>query len=387
VTKEAEGIYEGILTDKRQLGPYPMEKIKRVDAPTTIITDNIARSDEAESGFNRAERGDMGPVVARERVRFVMKHPLSAAEVDMTAHLASVVDGSVAAQTAPLPDNPTLISRHIKSLGYFLRSDIVGICELPPYAVYAHTKDGKAVEKIHKYAIVIVIDQGYDTFNSSTGNDWISNSQSFRSYSTSGFIACMMASYIRRLGYPARAHHARNYQVAVPPLLLHAGIGEMCRIGDIVLNPFLGPRFKAAVVTTDLPLEPDKPIDFGLQKFCHYCKKCARECPAKAITDGPKSMHNGYEVWKADIERCTKFRCTNQNGSGCGHCIKVCPWNKPKTWYHSAARWAVIRSNLMRRIMVRLDDVLGYGKQDVSGKWWLDLEEADGVLITPSTSG
>ena len=27
----------------------------------------------------------------------------------------------------------------------------------------------------------------------------------------------------------------------------------MCRIGDAVLNPFLGPRFKAAVVTTDLP--------------------------------------------------------------------------------------------------------------------------------------
>ncbi|MCP5104309.1 MAG: hypothetical protein GY950_13055 [bacterium] len=33
----------------------------------------------------------------------------------------------------------------------------------------------------------------------------------------------------------------------------------MCRIGDIVLNPFLGPRFKAAVVTTDLPLAADKP--------------------------------------------------------------------------------------------------------------------------------
>jgi hypothetical protein len=52
-----------------------------------------------------------------------------------------------------------------------------------------------------------------------------------------------------------------NYQVVVPPILLLAGLGEMCRIGDVVLNPFLGPRFKAAVVTTDLPLAADKPID------------------------------------------------------------------------------------------------------------------------------
>jgi len=372
-----------ILTNKQQLGPYPMEKLKRVDKPTTAITDNIERVDEAESGFNRAERGDWGPVVAQERLRFVMKYPLSAAEADMTAHLASVVDGPVAAQQAPIPNNPEILSRHIKSLGYFLRSDIVGICELPPYAVYKHTKDGKDVEKIHKYAIVIVIDQGYDTFHGATGNDWISNSQSFRSYSASGFIACIIANYIRRLGYPARAHHARNYQVAIPPLLLHAGIGEMCRIGDIVLNPFLGPRFKAAAVTTDLPLQPDKPIDFGLQQFCQYCKKCARECPSNAITDGEKSFYNGYEVWKADIERCTKFRCTNKNGSGCGRCIKVCPWNKSGVWYHNAVRWAVIRFNLMRKIMVRLDDLLGYGKQDISDKWWFDLEEVDGLIKTP----
>ncbi|MCX6013625.1 MAG: reductive dehalogenase, partial [Chloroflexi bacterium] len=256
-------------------------------------------------------------------------------------------------------------------------------CELPQYAIYTHTKDGKAVDLPHKYAICILIDQEYDTFHGATGNDWISNSQSFRSYSASGFIACIIANYIRRLGYHARAHHARNYQVALPPILLLAGMGEMCRIGDIVLNPFLGPRFKAAVVTTDLPLLPDKPIDFGLQQFCKYCRKCARECPAKAITDGEKSFYNGYEVWKPDVERCTKFRCTNQNGSGCGHCIKVCPWNKPRKWYHDTVRWTLERSDIARRIMVRLDDMLGYGKQDIHDKWWFDLEEVDGILKTP----
>jgi hypothetical protein len=56
-------------------------------------------------------------------------------------------------------------------------------------------------------------------------------------------------------------------------------LGEISRIGEIVVNSFLGPRFKAAMVTIDLPLVPDKPIDFGLQDFCSKCGKCARGAP------------------------------------------------------------------------------------------------------------
>ena len=121
------------------------------------------------------------------------------------------------------------------------------------------------MECSHKYAIGILVDQDYRTSHATSGHDWISNSMSFVAYSASGFIACILADYIRRLGYPARAHHARNYQVVVPPILLWAGLGEMSRIGDCVLHPFMGPRFKAAVVTTDLPMTIDTPIDFGLR--------------------------------------------------------------------------------------------------------------------------
>ena len=83
----------------------------------------------------------------------------------------------------------------------------------------------------------------------------------------------------------------------VPPILLKAGLGEVCRIGDIVLNPFLGPRFKASIVTTDLPLAVDKPIDFGLQDFCDKCKQCARYCPTGAISFGDKVIFNGYPLF------------------------------------------------------------------------------------------
>jgi reductive dehalogenase len=161
----------------------------------------------------------------------------------------------------------------------------------------------------------------------------------------------------------------------------------MCRIGDCVLNPFLGPRFKAAVVTTDLPLAPDKPIDVGIQDFCSKCKKCARECPSGAISSGDKVMYNGYEHWPTDIEKCTGMRVGNQKGSGCGTCVKVCPWNKPYTPVHRAVGWAVRHSGLARSVATWADDFMGYGKPKPENKWWFDLEDVNGILQIPTMKG
>jgi reductive dehalogenase len=374
--------YGKILNRNVPLGPFPMERLKRVEQPTTRITDDVQRTDEREQGFIRAARGDFGPVAKRE-INRPAKHPIHAAGRNMTSYLAPRVDGEVASTKAPIPEDPEILSRHIKRLGYFFRANIIGIGPLPQYAVYTHDKNGNPVKLDHKFAIVILIDQDFETMDASKGYDWISGSQSILGYSNSAFIACIMADYIRKLGYPARAHHSANYQVAIPPLLLLAGIGEMSRMGNSVLNPFLGARFKASAVTTDLPLLPDKPIDFRLQRFCQTCKKCAVLCPSRAIPMGDKVMYNGYECWKLDIERCAKFRVTNQNGSSCGQCIKVCPWNKPQGWTHDIARWMAMHTPWLDSLLVKMDDIWGYGKQHEEKKWWFDLEEIDGVLQIP----
>ncbi len=42
------------------LGAYPMEKIRRVDVPTTTISDHVPRVPKRAAFFTRAAMGDLG---------------------------------------------------------------------------------------------------------------------------------------------------------------------------------------------------------------------------------------------------------------------------------------------------------------------------------------
>jgi reductive dehalogenase len=371
-----------------QLGHYPLERLKRVDKPTSYIGPDVQRVSEREAGFIKAAKGDYGPRLEAEAARFVSKEPVAAALSQMVGDLGDMDLVDVYPRQAPMPKDAGAQSRHIKSLGYFLRADCVGICELPQYAVYASDRDEQPIEIDHRYAIVFLVDQGWRTFHGALGSDWISAAQSMKSYSTSGFIATVVANYIRRLGYEAEPHFSGHYKVLMPPLVLLSGLGEMSRFGGTVLNPFLGPRFKASAVTTDLPLEPDRPIDFGLQHYCRVCKKCARECPSQAISHSDQTIiYNDYETYELDVKNCTRMRVGNPAGASCGRCIKVCPWNKPYQGIHKVIEWALERSSLTHRFSVWMDDLLGYGRQSIEDKWWYDLEGIEGVFQVPDKVG
>ena len=52
------------------LGPYPLEKIKRVEEPTTlIIDDEVKRVPKRADGFERARLGDFGERQKKRRER------------------------------------------------------------------------------------------------------------------------------------------------------------------------------------------------------------------------------------------------------------------------------------------------------------------------------
>jgi reductive dehalogenase len=359
---------------------------------TTKITGKVKLTCESDAGFSQAARGLYGTKAQVGRNYFVRKAPEGAAQNDLLMMVATpeAVEGTVSPVKLNIPD-PETMSSNIKDFAYFLNADEVGIGRMPEYGWYSHKVTSNAallqndvenavtpITERHPYVIGIVVDQHLETMLASTGYDSVSIAQSFRGYHLSGVIAVVLARYIRSLGYNARAHHARNYKAVMTPCLSAAGLGEMSRTGDCVVHPRLGFRHKVAAVTTDLPLMPDQPIDFGLQDFCRVCRKCAEECPAEAITfDTDAIEYNGYMRWNSDFEKCTVFRTTNEEGASCGRCMAVCPWNsKEDSWFHEAGLWLGSRGEMSSRLLKNLDDMFGYGTEVIDKyRWWLEWPE------------
>jgi len=364
---------------------YPMERIARTAEPTTLILDDeVPRISKRAAFFERGLRGDLGERTAKERTRFSVKHPFTFAMRQMQAAMVPTQDGEVAAICAPGTNDPKRNAEAVKSLAYWMGADLVGICEVPDYAWFSHSEDGAPLAPVHKYAVVFVIDQGYETMEGASGDDWMSGSQSMRSYMRGAEMTGIVAEHIRRLGHRARAQTNIDSTILHIPVTLLAGLGELSRIGELVLNPFLGPRFKTAVITTDMPLEVDRPIDFGLQDMCNKCMKCARECPCDAISWGDKVMFNGYEMWKPDVERCARYRLTNRKGAACGRCMKTCPYNHEGLLYHRLFLWLAIKVPALRQRIAILDDRVGNGRRNLVKKWWRDLEwMPEGYAVEP----
>ncbi|MEM7275466.1 MAG: reductive dehalogenase domain-containing protein [Actinomycetota bacterium] len=366
------------------LGRYPMERIKRVDEATTlIIPEEVKRVPVRAGGFPRAAHGDLGPKFQRDVKVFAYKTPQAQTYIHQIGDMVALQDGPVAETVAAGTTDPDRNADALKAFAYHLGGDMVGVCEVPTYAWYSHNGQGEEITPRHRYAVVILLDQGYETMEGASGDDWVSGAQSMRAYMRGAQIAGIMGEHLRSLGHSARSHTNRDSEVLHIPLVLEAGLGEMSRIGELVLNPFVGPRFKSVVLTTDMPLTPDRKIDFGLQDFCQKCTKCARECPCGAIPFGDKIMFNGYETWKPDVEKCTKYRLGNVRGSACGRCMKTCPYNIEGVLSERVFLWSAIKLPFTREFIAKLDDRVGNGSINPIKKWWWDLEFKDGQTIVP----
>ena len=379
--------YKGRLFKNRpfHLGPYPMEKLKPQEKATTLIDKpNVPRIPKRHDMFIRAALGDLGEKTRKEleNFRMITKSPYGHAMVPPLGAMIPLQYGKEAERVMPGTDDPKKNAEAVKAALYYLGADMVGICELPDYAWYSHDLDGSEIKPYHKYGIAILVDQGYETMEGASGDDWISGAQSIRAYLRAQLIGGIVGNHIRSLGYSARSHSVMDQDVLHIPIILEAGLGELSRIGELVLNPYVGPRFKSGVITTDMPLLPDKPIDFGLQDFCEKCTKCARECPCQAIPYGDKIMFNGYEMWKPDVEKCARYRITNAAGSMCGRCMKTCPWNIEGVLAERPFLWAAMNLPFTRKWIARLDDKVGNGLINPVKKWWWDLDsDENGNII------
>lgn len=357
-------------------GAYPFEKLKRVDKPTTFIDeDRVARVPKRTDMFARSQFGDMGKAnqKAATNGHFAQKAPISRAIRRPLGAFVLLQNGPHAAEISDDARDAQRNAEGIKAACYFLGADAIGLSRCPEWVWYSHDATGEPIHPTHNNAITMLIDQGYEATEGSSGDDWLSVTQSMRAYLRSSMLGGVVAKQIRMLGYEARVHSNLDGEVLQPPLALLSGLGEVSRIGEVIVNPFLGPRLKSGCITTNMPMTHDKPVDFGMQAFCESCNKCARECPSGAITAGPKLMFNGYEIWKSDSQKCTTYRITQKGGAMCGRCMKTCPWNMEGLQHERPLRWIAMNVPAMAGVLAKADDLLGHGKINPKKRWWWDM--------------
>jgi ferredoxin len=351
-----------------------------VDRPTYEIVGELSRFDERDTVFARERLVDGSP----EERAYHAAHPelveidrriaafieavdrpeesgspaeaaLYRATFDPIAGLGlpDVVDGEL--PSTRVEADPTRMAARIKVLARRLGADDVRIGPLNPAWVYSH--------------------RGTPPFFARPGRPYQPNPPHFSGLPEGyrgqrwGDPIEVRHSYIRALGWPARAHHLRNYGVAVVPVAVDAGLGELGRCGYL-LHPRLGANLRLACVTTDLPLALDPPVDLGVQDFCAKCLKCAVNCPPGAIPSGDKVAVRGVRKWQIDPVKCLLY--WGHLGSACSICQTVCPWSKPPTLPHRIVARIAFRVPPARRFLVWADDLV-YGARFRPARppgWW-----------------
>nr|VFJ44784.1 MAG: reductive dehalogenase [Candidatus Kentron sp. FW] len=276
--------------------------------------------------------------------------------------------------------DPASMTRDIKRAATFLGASLVGICELDRRWLYSHAyrvtpTDGGIVENNipneFRYAIAIAIEMDYEAIRCSPA--FPAGAAAGLGYSRMAFVAGMLAQYIRGLGY--QAIPTGNDTALSIPIAIDAGFGEIARNG-LLVTPWFGPRVRLAKVLTDLPLVPDKPIEFGVRDFCRICNKCVKNCPSHSIQSGEPSEktfnisnREGVGTWLVNAETCLDF--WTKNGGDCANCIRTCPFNKPRdSRLHEVVRWGVFNTHWLNKLFLWGDDFFGYGKRGNSNRFW-----------------
>jgi epoxyqueuosine reductase len=94
-----------------------------------------------------------------------------------------------------------------------------------------------------------------------------------------------------------------------------AGLGWFGR-NNLLVNPGLGSQFRLVTVLTDMPLEPDRPLDLD----CGPCRACAAACPCGAIKETREAFDH-----RACYETLKGFRAKGYTSQFiCGLCVRDC---------------------------------------------------------------
>jgi ferredoxin len=367
----AAGLFIWLIPNGRNPAYRQVKPAGRIDERDTMFSRNelVAGTENFKDYYRRHPKKKALDDRFRRNKGLLQKgttqyHPFYFASADASfetiAALRDFVNGKVAPEKIPV--EPEKISRYIKNWAKKLGAVDSGITELQDYHLYSTggrgERYGLQFVKKHRYAIAFTVEMNHAMIQTAPAGTVVM--ESGQQYLESGRIALQVARFIRNLGYEARAHIDGSYEVVCPLVARDAGLGEIGRMG-LLMTPKLGPRVRISVVTTNLPLVPDKPLhDYSFIDACVQCKKCAEVCPSNAISFNDREIINGSMRWQINQESCFTFWTIA--GTDCGRCISVCPYSHPDNGLHNLVRMGMHQSGLFRKVALKMDDVY-YGRK------------------------
>jgi reductive dehalogenase len=296
----------------------------------------------------------------------------------------------------PAEKDPEILTQQVKVAARLFGADLVGIAAFNPAWIYSSTQinpyepgepklkdivirdvpkplgDDRELVMPSDAKSVVVLAYEQNRLMLQTSPSFLASAATNLGYGRMGVGSVFLAEFIRGLGYWAIP--AKNDTGLSVPMAIEAGMGEKSRIG-VLITPQFGPSIRLSKVITNMPLVVNKPIRFGVEEFCAVCKKCARECPSKAITTGEQTWEgpnecssNGIRKWYADTKKCLHFWV--ENGTSCSNCLAVCPFTKGPSWGHNVVHWMVDKAPVADGILLALDDGFGYGRRRSEKEIW-----------------
>ncbi len=229
-------------------------------------------------------------------------------------------------------DVPETFKTNIKAITKHYGAKEVGIVKLKDEHYYSHfggTNEalnldnyGEKITPSYTHAIVYLIPMDLTYINRAP--DYEEQLETENIYLNIAYTGARLALYLKSLGYPSTFQSEAFYLTPLVPLAYDAGLGQIGMSNHIV-NPTYGDRVRLGAVLTNLALPEDKPIDFGLEKFCKRCALCVMNCPSRSIKPHQR-MVNGRTFYKFTDVTC--FKLWKNTGTDCGTCIQSCPFTQ-----------------------------------------------------------
>ncbi len=227
---------------------------------------------------------------------------------------------------------PKGFSNNIKEITMYYGATSVGIVKLDEHSYYSHygglseslglDNYGDVIKPKYKTGIIFTVKMDLDFINRAPNFEELLTTE--QAYLRVAEIGARVALYIKSIGYDAFSNNSEIYLAPLVPLAYDAGLGEIGMSNHLITLEH-GDNVRLGAIFTNMELDIDKPIDFGLQEFCKKCSLCLINCPSNSISHLPRIV-NGRQFYKFDDNSC--FELWTKAGTDCGVCIQSCPFTQ-----------------------------------------------------------